>query len=192
MNSATLRILPIHVVGEGRSEKTGRRSGDCNSVNVVSIVYFRVMNLADLVEDASVVRIKPAFVEKQAFLHCPLFSFLFPCTLSCTLSAIQHTSLEARHRCRNLDSACQQVGQCREGHGEEDAEEGGRGEEECLGLVPVDLRNRVHLKRTRSTIAAIDRSSSRGRSRYVHCCLQSVVRLRCVILSSDLPFRAAI
>lgn len=55
-----------------------------------------------------------------------------------------HTSFEAVDGSRDLYPASQEVGESREGQGEEDAESGCGREEKCLGMVIVDFCECVH------------------------------------------------
>ena len=67
---------------------------------------------------------------------------------------LSHTSLEARNRCRDLHPSRQQIGECWECYREQDADEGGGGEEERLWVGAVDVRDGVHVSSLASLIAA--------------------------------------
>lgn len=70
------------------------------------------------------------------------------------MHAVLHTSLEAVDGAGDLDSACQQVGQCRERCNEQESEHGGGGEEQRLGVVMVDLCECVHRVRASRVMLA--------------------------------------
>jgi hypothetical protein len=62
----TLTIRPIHAEGDGRRENNGSNSGACFSLSTKVRI---ASGAAHLVEDAAVIRIQAALVEKETLLH---------------------------------------------------------------------------------------------------------------------------
>lgn len=59
--------------------------------------------------------------------------------------ACLRTSLEAVDRCGYLNSTREQVREAGKGHRKEDSKGGGKREEGCLGVDPIDLPGRIHV-----------------------------------------------
>lgn len=100
-----------------------------------------VVSFADLCEYAAIIRIESSLVEEQTLLYCGISAIVLALPQQPLLS---HTSLEARDGRRYLDACSEQIGQGGECYRQQDAEEGGGGEEERLGVVVVDLGDRIH------------------------------------------------
>lgn len=76
MKSETLMSRPIHVEDEGSKEKSGRSRG---AWSILSIPYSRGRAFwPNLCEDAAIVWVESAFIEKQSFLYCTSFSHDIP------------------------------------------------------------------------------------------------------------------
>ena len=97
-------------------------------------------------EDAAIVWVESAFIEEETFLHC-IPSAIVPDDKRAAIvsPASPHTSLKAIDGRRYFDSSREQVRESGEGHSEEDSKGSGRGEDGSLGVVPIDLPDRVHV-----------------------------------------------